>query len=151
MSKVSEVLEVLWCGAMARSVAATDMNDYSSRSHTIFQVNLEILNKVDNSVRKSKLSLIDLAGSEKWRSHQLSSFSSERIKELTSINKSLSVLGNCILALVKHRQRPCALSRQQAHPTRQRLTRGQLQNPIHRNVVALRECHGRNAEYPSVC
>ncbi len=37
---VEQVLEVLWCGAQTRSIATTDMNDYSSRSHTIFQINL---------------------------------------------------------------------------------------------------------------
>ena len=39
------------------------------------------------------------AGSEKWRTHQLAAFSDRRIQEMTSINKSLSTLGNCVRAL----------------------------------------------------
>ena len=41
------------------------------------------------------------AGSEKWRTHQLAKFSEQRIAELTSINQSLSTLGNCIRALLQ--------------------------------------------------
>lgn len=98
-----DVLSMLWAGALRRAVDATDMNEYSSRSHTIFQVILEqtmsaMTNGKPRRVR-SKLNLVDLAGSEKWRSHQLSKFSAQRIQEMTSINKSLSNLGNCIRAL----------------------------------------------------
>jgi kinesin family protein 3/17 len=99
VSNSVEVLDVLWEGAKARSVAATDMNEHSSRSHTVFQVYLEI--NLPNETRRSKICLVDLAGSEKWKSHQLSQFSEARIKELTSINRSLSALGNCISALLK--------------------------------------------------
>jgi hypothetical protein len=101
---IGEVLQVLWQGAKCRSVAATDMNDHSSRSHTVFMVYLLV--EAPNSAgrreqRKSKISLVDLAGSEKWKSHQMATFSESRIKELTSINRSLSALGNCIAALLK--------------------------------------------------
>jgi hypothetical protein len=95
-----EVLEVLWKGAQCRSVAATDMNDYSSRSHTVFMVYLYIENPT-GEVRASKICLVDLAGSEKWKSHQLAKFNETRIAELKSINRSLSALGNCISALLK--------------------------------------------------
>ena len=44
---------------------------------------------------------IPQAGSEKWRTHQLAKFSEQRIAELTSINQSLSTLGNCIRALLQ--------------------------------------------------
>lgn len=101
---INEVLQVLWQGAKCRSVAATDMNDHSSRSHTVFIVYL-LVEAVGSDgrkeQRKSKLSLVDLAGSEKWKSHQMATFSETRIKELTSINRSLSALGNCIAALLK--------------------------------------------------
>lgn len=36
---------------------------------------------------RAKVNLVDLAGSEKWKTHQLNSFSDERIHELTSINQ----------------------------------------------------------------
>ena len=48
---------------------------------------------------RSKINLVDLAGSEKWKPHQLTAFSTKRIQEMTSINKSLSNLGNCVRAL----------------------------------------------------
>lgn len=101
VADISQVFDVLWTGAQVRSVAANDMNDYSSRSHTIFQVRVEQQSLVNNAYKVAKLCLIDLAGSEKWRSHQLAKFSQDRIKELTSINKSLSALGNCISALMR--------------------------------------------------
>lgn len=100
VSHSPEVLEVLWQGAQCRSVAATDMNDYSSRSHTVFMVYLCIESPV-GEVRTSKICLVDLAGSEKWKSHQLAKFNETRISELKSINRSLSALGNCIAALLK--------------------------------------------------
>lgn len=46
------------CGAQARSIAATDANDYSSRSHTIFQINLDI--SQDSEIQSSKICLVDL-------------------------------------------------------------------------------------------
>lgn len=99
-----EVLLLLWKGARNRSISATDMNEHSSRSHTIFQVVIE-QRPVDSAtgekrvVTRSKLNMVDLAGSEKWKTHQLTSFSEKRISELTAINQSLSNLGNCIRAL----------------------------------------------------
>lgn len=97
-----EVLEALWSGAKLRHVAATDMNDYSSRSHTIFVVNLVMPDpSTPGSQIVAKLNLVDLAGSEKWKSSQLSALTAERVKELTSINRSLSALGNCVSALMR--------------------------------------------------
>ncbi|GBG28811.1 Kinesin-like protein KIF3B, partial [Hondaea fermentalgiana] len=102
VQSLEDVLAVLWAGAVRRAMDSTDMNEHSSRSHTIFQVILEQTLAASPSRRiRSKLSLVDLAGSEKWRSHQLSKFSAQRISEMTSINKSLSNLGNCIRALEK--------------------------------------------------
>ncbi len=97
-------------GARTRSMSATDMNDYSSRSHTVFQIAVDTTihrhtasEAVEAARCKCKISLVDLAGSEKWRMHAAStgSLSQERIKEMTSINKSLSALGNCISALTQ--------------------------------------------------
>jgi Kinesin motor domain len=97
----SEVLEILWIGARARSVAVTDLNEHSSRSHTIFQVHLELSNPQTQLDVRSKISLVDLAGSEKLRAHQMTNITPERIRELTCINKSLSSLSNCISALLQ--------------------------------------------------
>ena len=97
----SEVLEILWIGARARCVAVTDLNEHSSRSHTIFQVHLELFNPHTRLETRSKISLVDLAGSEKLKAHQMANVTQERIRELTSINKSLSSLSNCISALLQ--------------------------------------------------
>jgi kinesin family member 5 len=67
VQSMEEVLELLWTGAKARSICATDMNAHSSRSHTVFQVSIT---KVVHELKVSqvtKLSFVDLAGSEKVR------------------------------------------------------------------------------------
>jgi kinesin family protein 3/17 len=99
-----EVLSVLWQGARNRAMNATEMNDTSSRSHTVFQVAMEVTGLDEDGaqlVRKSKISLVDLAGSEKWRNDQLTEMSEQRIKELTAINQSLSALANVVAALLQ--------------------------------------------------
>ncbi|KAJ8609608.1 hypothetical protein CTAYLR_006263 [Chrysophaeum taylorii] len=85
----AEVLQVLWHGAQKRAVGATELNERSSRSHTVLTA----------LVDGARLTLVDLAGSEKWRSHQLKTTSAARIKEMTSINQSLTALAKCIAAL----------------------------------------------------
>ena len=111
-----DLLSLLWEGARNRAVAATNMNEHSSRSHTILQVTIERRPKdgVDLSklptgreelarVVRAKLNLVDLAGSETMKHHTITrkQFTNQRIAELTSINQSLSSLGNCIRALEK--------------------------------------------------
>jgi len=128
------VFQVLWKGAKNRAMASTNMNERSSRSHTILGVRLQV--EQGGVVRMSKINLVDLAGSERYamlrpferaavalsallfsllslcrlfplfthvyvryKTHQMAQFSEQRIKELTSINQSLSALGNCISAL----------------------------------------------------
>ena len=76
------------------------MNADSSRSHSIFTINIEMMqtNTDDEShIRKGKLNLVDLAGSERQSKTQASG---DRLKEATNINLSLSALGNVISALV---------------------------------------------------
>lgn len=65
----------------------------SSRSHAIFQVHIRMTNKSSNQKRMVKLSMIDLAGSERGSSTKCVG---QRFKEGASINKSLLALGNCI-------------------------------------------------------
>lgn len=101
VESAEEVLEILWTGARARSVAATDLNEHSSRSHTIFQAHIELSDPVTSLGIKSKISLVDLAGSEKIKVHRLANVSNDRIRELSSINKSLSSLSSCISALLQ--------------------------------------------------
>ena len=100
-----------------RLLVLLEMNEVSSRSHTIFQVNLERVCDIeaevgidtrldavgvkDKVIRRSKINLVDLAGSEKWRVHDADTLSEQRIQELTAINQSLSTLGNVISALLQ--------------------------------------------------
>mmetsp|Transcript_14404 Transcript_14404/g.11878 ORF Transcript_14404/g.11878 Transcript_14404/m.11878 type:complete len:175 (-) Transcript_14404:2156-2680(-) len=74
------------------------MNSRSSRSHTIFILDMET-KKTDNSTTNSRLNLVDLAGSER-----ISKTGAEgsTLKEAQKINKSLSTLGLVINKLVKN-------------------------------------------------
>lgn len=97
-------------GNSQRATAATGMNDKSSRSHSIFNIILNISETVGaddrtenngrtarkQQTKRSKISLVDLAGSERV-SHTCAS--GERLKEGVSINKSLLTLGKVIAAL----------------------------------------------------
>ncbi|KDN44759.1 kinesin-domain-containing protein [Tilletiaria anomala UBC 951] len=96
------VRDLLRRGQTNRHVGATDWNERSSRSHTCFKMTIESWQRcVDMSpgkggrkVRISELSLIDLAGSEKYVSQ-----GSDRRTEGAHINKSLLTLGKVILSL----------------------------------------------------
>lgn len=101
VQSIQEIMEVLFTGAKARSLATTDLNEHSSRAHTIFQCHVELFHPSNKTMTRSKISLVDLAGSEKLKVHQCSNFSQDRVKELKSINKSLSALGACISALLE--------------------------------------------------
>jgi len=82
-----------------RATGATLMNADSSRSHSIFTINVEMMQTTgsDQHIRKGKLNLVDLAGSERQAKTQATG---DRLKEATKINLSLSALGNVISALV---------------------------------------------------
>lgn len=92
---MEHVTQLLWNGAKNRATRATDMNQQSSRSHSILQV--MVCNESKGT--KSKLMLVDLAGSEKYQHHSYQKQTSEHMKELARINQSLSCLSNCISAL----------------------------------------------------
>ena len=82
---------------MKRAVAETMCNEKSSRSHCIFQININGKNMHTNVERKGALNLIDLAGSERVSKSKVED---ERLKETISINKSLTALKSVISALV---------------------------------------------------
>ncbi|XP_030576763.1 kinesin-like protein KIF13B isoform X2 [Archocentrus centrarchus] len=87
-------------GNKSRTVAATNMNEESSRSHAVFNVilthTLMDLKSGTRGEKVSKLSLVDLAGSERAAK---TGAAGERLKEGSNINKSLSTLGLVISAL----------------------------------------------------
>ncbi|XP_062415468.1 kinesin-like protein KIF13B isoform X2 [Pungitius pungitius] len=87
-------------GNKSRTVAATNMNEESSRSHAVFNIilthTLMDLKSQTSGEKVSKLSLVDLAGSERAAK---TGAAGERLKEGSNINKSLSTLGLVISAL----------------------------------------------------
>lgn len=88
-----ELLHMLTIGNSNRTQHPTDANAESSRSHAIFQVHIRITELNTGTKRSVKLSMIDLAGSERAASTKGLGM---RFKEGASINKSLLALGNCI-------------------------------------------------------
>lgn len=85
-----EVLALLAEGDQRRRTGATDWNERSSRSHSVFTVTIESVKLGEGTARKSRLNLIDLAGSESATGQ------AERLKEGSFINKSLLTLGTVI-------------------------------------------------------
>jgi len=93
ITSAEELLLLLAEGNKNRTQYPTDANKESSRSHAVFQVYIEITNKLDSQVQRVKLSMIDLAGSERASATGCKGI---RFKEGANINKSLLALGNCI-------------------------------------------------------
>uniref|UniRef100_A0A4W5R7V2 Kinesin family member 13B n=1 Tax=Hucho hucho TaxID=62062 RepID=A0A4W5R7V2_9TELE len=89
-------------GNKSRTVAATNMNEESSRSHAVFNIilthTLKDLQSGTSGEKVSKLSLVDLAGSERAAK---TGATGERMKEGSNINKSLTTLGLVISALAE--------------------------------------------------
>nr|XP_034358430.1 kinesin-like protein KIF17 isoform X4 [Arvicanthis niloticus] len=100
---VAQCERVMETGWKNRAVGYTLMNKDSSRSHSIFTINIEIYavdERGKDHLRAGKLNLVDLAGSER---QSKTGATGERLKEATKINLSLSALGNVISALVDGR------------------------------------------------
>jgi kinesin family member 5 len=96
VSSVQEVYEVMRRGGLARAVAATNMNQESSRSHSIFVITVTQKNVETGSSKSGQLFLVDLAGSEKVGK---TGASGQTLEEAKKINKSLSALGMVINSL----------------------------------------------------
>lgn len=100
-----ELIQLIQNGNKRRKMAKTNSNQFSSRSHAIIQVNLKIksiISDSDGSPITSKLSFIDLAGSERIT---LTENRGLRMAEGSNINKSLLALGNVINKLSSNSSR----------------------------------------------
>jgi hypothetical protein len=112
-----ECIKLIGQGVSERTVAATLMNDESSRSHSLFQIKVTHTETVavrsDNdedrylkpvtSKRVAKINLVDLAGSERLKK---SGAQGQQLKEAAGINQSLSTLKKVIDALVSNSKEP---------------------------------------------
>ena len=96
VTSVEDVQKALESAYLSRSVAGTDCNAHSSRSHCILTVYINATNTATQSVTTAKLHLIDLAGSERVKN---SGVEGDRLKEATHINTSLTHLKTVINAL----------------------------------------------------
>jgi len=91
-----DVMRLLRYSRKARKTSATKMNDFSSRSHSVFIMNIKAFNSITGVTLESALNLIDLAGSEKVAD---TGSQGQQLKEAKKINSSLSSLSNVITSL----------------------------------------------------
>lgn len=116
-----QVIALLKAGEAQRHVGATDMNDKSSRAHTLFKLIIESKQRGDPAeapVRVSFLNLVDLAGSENAK---MTNSTGDRAREAKHINQSLLTL-----SLIIHRlseEKPGALKKQYLPYRDSKLTR----------------------------
>lgn len=96
VSAMGQVEALMERASRARSVASTDMNAQSSRSHSIFTLYLQGVRDSDGIVLDGRMNLVDLAGSERA---SRSNVSGDRLKETQAINKSLSCLTDVFTAI----------------------------------------------------
>ncbi|XP_027069713.2 kinesin-like protein KIN-7O isoform X2 [Coffea arabica] len=104
VASTEQVLGLMEFGESHRHIGETNMNVYSSRSHTIFRMIIESREKNEDAdsdntcdaVRVSVLNLVDLAGSERAAK---TGAEGVRLKEGSHINKSLMTLGTVIKKL----------------------------------------------------
>lgn len=90
------IFKCLKRGNMNRIVACTKMNTRSSRSHTIFRLELTCF-LLDGACSHAKLNLVDLAGSERVGK---TGATGDQLQEAKNINMSLTTLGKCISTLI---------------------------------------------------
>nr|XP_020465567.1 kinesin-like protein KIF1A isoform X9 [Monopterus albus] len=102
VTSYNDIQDLMDSGNKARTVAATNMNETSSRSHAVFSIiftqKRHDTDTENTSEKVSKISLVDLAGSERADS---TGAKGTRLKEGANINKSLTTLGKVISALAE--------------------------------------------------
>ncbi|CAA0059171.1 Kinesin-like protein [Caenorhabditis elegans] len=112
VNSAEEVTETLARGRKNKAVAATEANIESSRSHVIVRVLVSATNLITKATTVGRLNLVDLAGSERVSQ---TNATGQLLKEAQAINKSLSELGNVVLALRQNQKhipfRNCQLTR----------------------------------------
>ncbi|XP_069686523.1 kinesin-like protein KIF12 isoform X2 [Periplaneta americana] len=104
--ELDDLLAVLEEGMRNRSVGKHNMNDYSSRSHTILTVRITSEQQMGEDgvfiSKQGKINFVDLAGSEMTKK---TNSEGKTLEEANNINKSLMVLGYCIASLSDPRKK----------------------------------------------
>ena len=109
VSNEKEAFKLINLGNKRRTEKQTDRNIFSSRSHAILQIYLEIQDQktennyqnINNDIAFGKLYLVDLAGSEKTSA----SVNNKSFVETGNINKSLLALSKCINLIVSQNKK----------------------------------------------
>ncbi|EPT03058.1 hypothetical protein FOMPIDRAFT_1116997 [Fomitopsis schrenkii] len=94
----AQVRTLLSLAQSRRTVAATLMNERSSRSHSVFSLRIRGQNTLTGEACEGSLNLVDLAGSERLEKSGAAG-DKDRLRETQNINKSLSALGDVVAAL----------------------------------------------------
>mmetsp|Transcript_12113 Transcript_12113/g.23017 ORF Transcript_12113/g.23017 Transcript_12113/m.23017 type:complete len:879 (+) Transcript_12113:141-2777(+) len=98
VTTVEDVVKTIESGNRNRSTFSTNMNEHSSRSHSMLSILVQSVNVHTDQAIRGKIHLVDLAGSERL---SRTDATGDRLKEAQSINKSLSALGDVIASLAK--------------------------------------------------
>ena len=99
-ASLSELLRLLALGESRKRYRATNMNERSSRAHTLLMLHVTRTNAHARTLTRSHLHVVDLAGSEQLK---LSGAHGVSQKEAVAINSSLLCLGKVVSALLGER------------------------------------------------
>ncbi|XP_051117910.1 kinesin-like protein KIN-8B [Andrographis paniculata] len=107
VNSANKILELLNLGNSRRKTESTEVNETSSRSHAVLEINVlrKQQKKYPNQVIRGKLAMVDLAGSE--RASETNSMG-QKLRDGANINRSLLALANCINALGKQHKKGLA-------------------------------------------
>ena len=139
----ADISKLMDRGFKRRTKAKTNMNEASSRSHAVLTLWIDQEDTgAGMGTIKSKLSLIDLAGSER---QSKTGATGDRLKEGSAINKSLSALGNVVKALTEGQDKSNSKGKSSKHnahvPYRDSTLTRLLQDSLGGNSVTLMICN----------
>lgn len=98
MTSAEQIFEIMACGFQHRATGCHDINAHSSRSHCLLIINVRTENRATGITTRGKLTLCDLAGSERINKTHATGLT---LTEAQNINRSLLELGNVISALMQ--------------------------------------------------